>query len=70
MFMKSKIKLAAPEAFHLSTVLYGTKENLPYVVGLLLVIETYNNNFCIKSFPATNTRSRERHILREAGISY
>lgn len=68
MFMKSKIKLAASEAFHLSTVLYGTKDNLPHVLGFLLVIEPYQN-FCFKFYPATTT-SRERHIPRETGISY
>lgn len=32
MFTKIKIKLAASEALHLNTVLYGTEDNLPYIL--------------------------------------
>lgn len=55
MFMKMKIKLFAPEALHLNTVLHGTEDNRPYILGFLLVIEPYYKNFCIKSFPAIST---------------
>lgn len=41
MFMKIKIKLAAPEALHLNTVPYGTEDHLPYILGFLLVTELY-----------------------------
>lgn len=54
MFMKIKIKLAAPEALHLHTVVHGTEDHLPYILGFLVLIEPYRN-FCIKSFPATST---------------
>lgn len=41
MFMKIKIKLAAPEALHFNTVPYGTEDHLPYILGFLLVTEPY-----------------------------
>lgn len=52
-FMKIKIKLAAPEALHLHTVVRGTEDHLRYILGFLLLTEPHRN-FCIKSFPATS----------------
>lgn len=60
-FMKIKIKLAAPEALHLHTVVRGTEDHLRYILGFLLLTEPHRN-FCIKSFPAT----RENAIVYQS----